>query len=227
MNQYSFFIKSRNLFNNPPVPYEDFDTAYNYDEIVGIEKYAYNTYRHYALPYIVNPKEQTVMDIKCGKGYGASILKAQYGFKKVIGYSNVQELIDECKIRHSNIHFYKDFIMSKQINADLIFSMNAFNDYDNKSALLLRLRQAVADNGTIIIIQETANQEEYKRYEEILVKTHGLKQVYHSDITKDVVLAVEKIADKNQVLSPRYAHFASNAHNPNYKIFSSIFKNSA
>jgi trans-aconitate methyltransferase len=226
MNLYSSFIRSNNLFNHPPIPYEDFDTVFNYDEIVGIEKYAYNTYRHYALPYITNPKQQTVLDVKCGKGYALSIMKSHYGFEKVIGYNNDQELIDECKLRHSNISFYKDFIMSSQVNANIIFSMNAFNDYDNKSALLLRFRHAIAEEGTLIIIQETNDVNEYAKYESILEKTHGLKQVYRNDISNDVVSAVEKIANKSETLSPRYAHFNEYVNNNNnYRIFVSIFRN--
>jgi hypothetical protein len=116
--------------------------------------------------------------------------------------------------------------MSSQVNANIIFSMNAFNDYDNKSALLLRFRHAIAEEGTLIIIQETNDVNEYAKYESILEKTHGLKQVYRNDISNDVVSAVEKIANKSETLSPRYAHFNEYVNNNNnYRIFVSIFRN--
>lgn len=206
MNQFSFFTKSSVKFNNPPVSFNDFDGVFDYAETVGAEKYAYNTYRHFLLPYLTNPKEQTVFDINCAKGYGLATLKKQYGFKKCIGYQQNQELLDICK-QHADIAFYKDFIMSKQTGADFVFSLDAFGQYDNKSALLLKLSQILNPNGKLIIVQNTFNEKEYAQYETILQKTHGLKKIYSGDITQHVYDGVNFIAKEKPFVSPPYAEF--------------------
>lgn len=225
MNLYSF-LESRNLFNHPPVPYEDFDNAYDYDEMFGAEKYAYNSYRHFIRPYLKDTQNKTVMDIKCGKGYALSALKAHYKFKKAIGYQSDPKLAIACKNRHSNIQIYKDFIMSKQKDADYIFSIEAFNDYDNKSALLLRLRQALASNGYLIIIQSTLNEKTLLNNFNILEKTHGLKSLYENEISKDVFTAVERISEQNENLCARYSEYQTNYnYNDNYKIYVKVYKN--
>ena len=58
MNQ-SLFLESRNLFVNPPVDFEDWGN-FDYDKAFGIDKYCYNAYRHFILPYITDPTKQTV-----------------------------------------------------------------------------------------------------------------------------------------------------------------------
>lgn len=225
MNLYSF-LESRNLFNHPPVPYEDFDNSFNYDELFGAEKYAYNTYRHYIKPYLSDTQNKTIMDIKCGKGYGLATLKSHYKFKKAIGYQGDPYLAIACKNRHSNVQFYKDFIMSKQKDADYIFSIEAFNDYDNKSALLLRFRQALSANGYLIIVQSTINEKVLLNNFSILEKTHGLKSIYQNDITKDVFTAVERISEQNEFLCSRYSEYQTNHnYNDNYKIYVKVLQN--
>ena len=88
MNQYLSFIKSKANFNNPPV---DFDTWGQYDyDVLKHEKYCYNTYRHFLKSYLVNPKENTVFDINCGKGYGISHLEKEFGFKNLKGYDKTR-----------------------------------------------------------------------------------------------------------------------------------------
>ena len=62
MNQ-SLFLESRNLFVNPPVDFEDWGN-YDYDKAFGIDKYCYNAYRHFILPYLTDPTNQTIVDIK-------------------------------------------------------------------------------------------------------------------------------------------------------------------
>jgi len=225
MNPF-LFLESNSTFNNPPIPYEDFDTAHNYDELFDVEKYAYNTYRHFLLPYLKDAKNKTVFDINCGKGYGLATLKSHYGFKKAVGYNNVPELLEACKIRHSNVQFYRDFIMSKQKNADYIFAFNSFDDYNNKSALLLRLRQALADNGYLIIVQETTNINELNNYFSILEKTHGVKPLYQSNISSDVFTAIERMSEKNVWLSRHYSSYQSAVNNiKEYSIIVKVFQN--
>jgi trans-aconitate methyltransferase len=225
MNRFSFST-SHNLFNHPPVAFEDFDAAYDYDTMFGAEKYAYNTYRHYIIPYLNDARNKTIFDINCGKGYGLATLKAHYGFKKAIGYNDVPELLDACKKRHSNVRFYKDFIMSKQKDADYIFSFNAFDNYDNKSALLLRMRQALAPNGHLIIVQSTDNQKELNNHFTTLEKTHGLKSLYQSNITDVVFTAVERISEQNEFLCANYASYQSNRnYNADYRIIVKVFQN--
>lgn len=225
MNQ-SLFLESYNLFNNPPVPYEDFDNAFNYYELFNAERYAYNTYRHYLLPYLSDAKNKTVFDIKCGKGYALSTLKSHYGFKKAIGYNSDRNLLKACKNRHSNVQFYSDFIMSKQKDADYIFAIDTFDDYDNKSALLLRLRQSLSENGILIIVQPTTNEKILFNHFSILEKTHGLKSLYDNEISKDVFTAVERISEQNEFLCANYSHFQSNYnYNENYQIFVRVYQN--
>lgn len=225
MNQYSSFIRSRNLFNSPPVGYETFGN-FNLAPL-GVEKYAYNTYRHYIKDYITNPKDDIVFDVNCGKGWGLCYLKKEYDFKKCIGYNSVPELLKECKEKHPDINFYKDFIMSKQKNANFIFSIEAFNNYDNKSALLLKFKQSLADNGKLIIVQSSTNEKEYRNFEMILEKTHGLKPLQKLEIAQDVFQAVDLIADGPvQTTCIEYSKYQS-AYNMNndYKIFVSIYQN--
>ena len=225
MNPY-LFLESYNLFDNPPVGFEDFDKAHDYKELFGAERYAYNTYRHYLIPYLKDAKNKTVFDINCGKGYALSTLKSHYGFKKAIGYNNVPELLKSCKDRHSNVQFYRDFIMSKQKNADYIFAINALDDYNNKSALLLRMRQSLADDGYLIIVQQTFNENEINNYFKILEKTHGLKSVYKSDITQDVFTAIERISEEHAFISANYSSYQSNANNhKEYRIIVQVFQN--
>lgn len=225
MNQ-SLFLESRNLFNHPPVSYEDFDGAYDYDELFGAEKYAYNTYRHYLIPYLQDAKNKTILDINCGKGYGLATLKSHYGFKKAIGYQGDPKLAIACKNRHSNIQIYRDFIMSKQKNADYIFSFEAFHQYDNKSALLLRFRQALSDDGYLIIVQSTDNISELKNHFNILERTHGLKSIYESDISSSVFDAVNRISEQNEFLCANYSGYQSNYnYNSNYRIMVKVMQN--
>lgn len=188
MNQYSY---SKNIFSNVPVEFEDWGQK-DYDELCGIEKYAYQTYRYFIKDYLKNHTEITAMDINCGLGYGLACLKSEYNFKKCIGYNNDQNILEACKIRHSNIPFYKDFILSKQKDANLIFSIDAFDQYDNKSALLLRLSQALADDGILCIIQNSTDENEYNNYIEILQGVHGLKKLYNADITAHVAGGIKK-----------------------------------
>jgi len=225
MNQ-SLFLESRNLFNNPPVPYEDFDNAHNYDELFGAEKYAYNTYLHYIRPYLTDTKNKTIFDINCGKGYALSTLKSHYGFKKCIGYNSIQNMLEACKNRHSNVQFYRDFIMSKQKDADYIFSIEAFDNYNNQSALLLRLRQALASNGYLIIVQSTTNEKVLLNNFSILEKTHGLKSLYHNEISHDVFTAVERISERSPILSMVYADYQTKFnYNTEYKIHVKVLQN--
>ena len=66
-------------------------------------------------------------------------------------------LLKYCKDtwNEKGVSFYKDFILSKQGKADFLFAYEAFGDYDNKSALLLRLSQALNENGRLIIMQSS------------------------------------------------------------------------
>lgn len=225
MNQYSF-LESYNIFNHPPVPYEDFDKVHDYDSLFGAEKYAYNTYRHFLVPYLKDTKNKTVFDINCGKGYALATLKAHYGFKKAIGYQSDPKLAIACKNRHSHVSFYRDFIMSKQQGADYIFAFESFQNYDNKSALLLRMRQALAPNGYLLIVQSTTKETELLNHFSVLEKTHGLKSVYQSNITEDVFTAVERISEQNAFLCANYAHYQSNFnYNLDYKIFVKVLQN--
>ena len=231
MNQYSSFINSRNLFLHPPVDFEDWNTQVDYDELVGAEKYSYNTYRHYILPYLKNPKEQTVFDINCGKGYGLSILKAEYGFKKCVGYNSVSELLEACKNRHNNVSFYKDFIMSKQENADFVFAFETFQQFDNKSALLLKFRQSLAPNGKLIIVQSVRNMSEFDNHMSILEKTHGLKKLYQANISPHVNMALHKIGSYGTgvgqgAMIDEYVNYSANlSRDEDFCIMVNIFEN--
>jgi len=225
MNQYSY-LENLNVFNNFPVDFEDWG-AKDYDEMCGVEKYAYQTYRYFIKPYLKNPTQNTVMDINCGKGYGLACLKGEYGFKKVIGYNSDQNMLKACKDRHSGIPFYKDFILSKQKDADFILSFEAFNQYDNKSALLLRFSQALSNDGILVIVQSTSNEFEYKNYESVLEKVHGLKKLYTNDISDRVLNATKHYERHNDgSKSIAYASTISKLqrNSDDFKIFVSIFR---
>lgn len=189
MNRYSY---SKNIFNNVPVEFEDWGQI-DYDDMCGIEKYAYQTYRYFIKDYLVNHSDIIAMDINCNLGYGLACLRGEYNFKKCIGYNNVPNMIEACKNRHSDISFYKDFILSKQKNANLIISIDAFDQYDNKSALLLRLSQALADGGILCIVQNSTNETEYNNHIEILERVHGLKKLHNADITPHVAGGIRKL----------------------------------
>ena len=228
MNQFSY-LENLNVFNNFPVDFEDWG-AKDYDEMCGIEKYAYQSYRYFIKPYLKNPRQDTVIDINCGKGYGLACLKGEYGFKKVIGYNSDQNMLQACKIRHSGIPFYKDFILSKQKDANFILSFEAFNQYDNKSALLLRLSQALANNGILVIIQSSTDESEYRNFEKILEKVHGLKKLQSSEIGDHVLGAINRYEwYKNGDYSAQYAGVQSKLirHRDVFKINLSIFQKNA
>lgn len=225
MNQYSY-LENLNVFNNFPVDFEDWG-AKDYDEMCGIEKYAYQTYRYFIKPYLKNPTQNTVMDINCGKGYGLACLKGEYGFKKVIGYNSDQNMLKACKDRHSGIPFYKDFILSKQKDADFILSFEAFNQYDNKSALLLRLSQALSDDGILVIVQSSTNEPEYRNFESILEKVHGLKKLQSSEIGDQVLGAISRYEwHGSGMLAAQYADVQSKLirHRDAFKIYLSVFR---
>ena len=204
MNQYLSFIKSKANFNNPPV---DFDTWGQYDyDVLKHEKYCYNTYRHFLKSYLVNPKENTVFDINCGKGYGISHLEKEFGFKKCIGFQYNNELLKICKDTHDNVSFYKDFILSAKKNADFILAFNSLQLQDNKTALLMKIAQSLHKNGTVIIVNQVYHQHEYDSYINILVKTHGLKLVENYDISPHVVQATDRMAEINSLQVGSHAH---------------------
>ena len=203
MNQYLSFIKSKANFNNPPV---DFDTWCQYDyDVVKHEKYCYNTYRHFLKSYLVNPKENTVFDINCGKGYGISYLEKEFGFKKCIGFQYNNELLNICKDTHDNVSFYKDFILSAKKNADFILAFNSLQLQDNKTALLMKVAQSLNKNGTLIIVNQVNNEHEYDSYINILVKTHGLTLLENYDISPHVVQATDRIFEMNNLQAGNYA----------------------
>jgi|TARA_R110000822_G_scaffold63911_6_gene157059 trans-aconitate methyltransferase len=225
MNQ-SLFLESRNLFVNPPVDFEDWGN-FDYDKAFGIDKYCYNAYRHFILPYITDPTKQTVMDINSGKGCGIAGLKREFGFKKSIGFTGSTNLLHHCKDiwDEKGLSFYKDFILSKQGKADFIFSYEAFEDYDNKSALLLRLSQALNDNGYLIIIQSSFNQTEYQNYELVLEKTHGLKKLYSGDISQHVLNGIKQFEYyQDGSMSILHSRFSKNLTRHEYYINVSIFQ---
>ena len=203
MNQYLSFIKSKANFNNPPV---DFDTWGQYDyDVLKHEKYSYNTYRHFLKSYLVNPKENTVFDINCGKGYGISHLEKEFGFKKCIGFQYNNELLNICKDTHDNVSFYKDFILSAKKNADFILAFNSLQLQDNKTALLMKVAQSLNKNGTLIIVNQVNNEHEYDSYINILVKTHGLTLLENYDISPHVVQATDRIFEMNNLQAGNYA----------------------
>lgn len=222
MNQYSY---SKNIFSNIPVEFEDWGNK-DYDEMCGGEKYAYQTYRYFTKNYITDLSEATVMDINCGLGYGLACLRGEYNIKKCIGYNNDQNMLDACKNRHSNIQFYKDFILSKQKDANLIYSIDAFDDYDNKSVLLLRLSQALADDGILCIVQKSTNENEYNNYIEILERVHGLKRLYHSDITPHVAGGIKKLENyRDGSLSIQYADASSKiSRHDDFRYYATVMK---
>ena len=203
MNQYLSFIKSKANFNNPPV---DFDTWGQYDyDVLKHEKYCYNTYRHFLKSYLVNPKENTVFDINCGKGYGISHLEKEVGFKKCRGFQYNYELLNICKDTHDNVSFYKDFILSAKKNADFILAFNSLQLQDNKTALLMKVAQSLNKNGTLIIVNQVNNEHEYDSYINILVKTHGLTLLENYDISPHVVQATDRIFEMNNLQAGNYA----------------------
>ena len=102
-------------------------------------------------------------------------------------------MLEACKDRHSGISFYKDFILSKQKDANLIISIDAFDQYDNKSVLLLRLSQALADDGILCIVQNSTHESEYNNFIEILERVHGLKKLHNADITAHVAGGIKKL----------------------------------
>ena len=203
MNQYLSFIKSKANFNNPPV---DFDTWGQYDyDVLKHEKYCYNTYRHFLKSYLVNPKENTVFDINCGKGYGISHLEKEFGFKKCIGFQYDNELLNICKDTHDNVSYYKDFILPAKKNADFILAFNSLQLQDNKTALLMKVAQSLNKNGTLIIVNQVNNEHEYDSYINILVKTHGLTLLENYDISPHVVQATDRIFEMNNLQAGNYA----------------------
>lgn len=229
MNRYSFFT-SHNKFNNPPVDYEDFMGNYPYDEKLDAEKYSYNTYRHYILPYLQNTKDQTVFDVNCDKGWGLATLKEQFGFDKCVGFQSDNDLLGYCKETHSDVKFFKDFIMSKQTGADFIFAIESFRYFDNKSALLLKLSQVLNKGGKLFIVQSTRNLTEYENYERILVKTHGLKPIYQNDISESCNMGLHKIVRygegmrKGMYATEYYNYFGNLSRDEDYRIRVSIFE---
>ena len=169
------------------------------------EKYCYNTYRHFLKSYLVNPKENTVFDINCGKGYGISHLEKEFGFKKCIGFQYNNELLNICKDTHDNVSFYKDFILSAKKNADFILAFNSLQLQDNKTALLMKVAQSLNKNGTLIIVNQVNNEHEYDSYINILVKTHGLTLLENYDISPHVVQATDRIFEMNNLQAGNYA----------------------
>ena len=226
MNQ-SLFLESRNLFVTPPVDFEDWGTVFDYDKAFGIDKYCYNAYRHFILPYLTEPKKQTIMDINCGKGCGIMGLKREYDFKKCVGFTGSTHLLKYCKDtwNEKGVSFYKDFILSKQGKADFLFAYEAFCDYDNKSALLLRLSQALNENGRLIIMQSSFNPDEYIQYEYILKRTHGLKQLEHIDISEHVKQGIRQFEYfQDGSMSIMHSRFSRNFSRHDYKMFVSVFQ---
>jgi hypothetical protein len=144
---------------------------------------------------------------------------------------NVPELVEACKIRHSNIHFYRDFIMSKQENADFIFAFETFHQFDNKSALLLKFRQCLAPNGKLIIIQSTRNMTEFDNHMSILEKTHGLQKLYQSKINPHVNMALHKIGSygtgvgQGAMIDEYFNYSANLSRDEDFNIMVSIFEN--
>ena len=171
--------------------------------------YAYATYRYFLQPYIQNPTQLTVFDINCDKGFGLSTLKQQFNFKKCVGYNSIPNMLSECKNGHSGISFYRDFIMSQQKNADILIAVDAFENYDNKSALLLRMKQALSESGILYIAQSTYNETEFYNYRKILVKTHGLKLLSNIDVTDEVINGINRMSERSSLLSADYAHYVS------------------
>tara|TARA_B100001057_G_C22858971_1_gene953724 strand:+ start:627 stop:1307 length:681 start_codon:yes stop_codon:yes gene_type:complete len=225
MNQ-SLFLESRNLFVNPPVDFEDWGN-FDYEKAFGIDKYCYNAYRHFILPYLTDPTNQTIVDINTGKGCGIAGLKREFGFKKCIGFTGSTQLLHHCKDiwNEKGLSFYKDFILSKQGKADFLFSYEAFEDYDNKSALLLRLSQALNEDGILVVIQSTFNEYEYHSYENILQNVHGLKKLSSQDISAHVLQGIKQFeyhADGS--MSIMHSRFSKNLTRHEYKIMASVFQ---
>ena len=132
------------------------------------------------------------MELKETKSYGKNKHLWMHNDNKCIGYNNDQNMLEACKTKHSGISFYKDFILSKQKDANLVFCFDAFDQYDNKSVLLLRLSQALADEGILCIVQNSTHKTEYNNFIEILERVHGLKKLHNSDITAHVFSAIRK-----------------------------------
>lgn len=221
MNQYSY---SKNIFKTPPIEFEDWGVS-DYSDELGIERYCYQLYRYFVKDFIQS--DWTVMDINCGLGISLHTLKKEFNLNKCIGYNSIQSELETCKNGYDNISFYKDFILSKRNNADLIFAIDSFDSYDNKSALLLRLSQALSADGYLCIIQNTTNEKEYNNYIETLEKVHGLSKVYHSDITPHISGGIRKLENyRNGVWSIPYADISSKiSRYEDFKYFVTIMKN--
>lgn len=224
MNRYSY-LEKLNSFKTPPIDFEDWGIS-DYADELGIERHCYQLYRYFVKDFIQS--DWTVMDIKCGTGISLHTLKKEFNLKKCIGYNSIQSELETCKNGYDDISFYKDFLLSKQKNANLIIAIDSFSDYDNKSALLLRLSQALTDDGYLCIIQGTDNEYEYMNYIKTLERVHGLSKIYHSNISQHILNGIDKVSrftDGSYAVA--YADVSKNLINysDTYKYFVTIMKN--
>jgi trans-aconitate methyltransferase len=183
---------TRRKFLNAPVSHNTLNPNRDYSHL-GAEVLAYNTYRHYIKSHIKNPKNEKVIDVNCAYGYGLASLKDEFGFKKCIGFNSNPEHLSKCKSTHDGISFYKDFIMSKQGDANFVLAFDVLDLYVNKSALLLKLAHVLADDGILVLVNRISDPFEYKNFEMILEKTHGLTKLMSEDISDSVRNAVDEI----------------------------------
>ena len=221
MNPSLYSIK-RN-FKNPPISHNTLNPNRDYDHI-GSELCAYNTYRHFILPYIKTPAQDKVIDVNCGLGYGLSYLKDEFNFKKCIGYNIDPNELNECKNRHSNVSFYKDFIMSKQGDANFVLAFDVLDLYSNKSALLLKLAHTLADDGVLVMVNRITDPFEYSNYEMVLEKTHGLTKMLTEDISTSVHNAVDDIYSRYTTMGGEYASYQTEITNQNIHYVASVFR---
>lgn len=221
MNPSLYSIKRK--FFNTPISHSTLNSNRDYDYI-GAELCSYNTYRHFILPYITNPTEDKVIDVNCGLGYGLSYLKDEFNFKKCIGYNSDPNALEQCKNVHSNVSFYKDFIMSKQSGAKFVLAFDVLNLYSNKSALLLRLAHTLKDGGILVLVNRVEDPYEYANYEMVLERTHGLTKITTEDINTSVFNAVNDIHKKYSTVGAEYAQYQTDINLKNIHYIASVFR---
>jgi|688.fasta_scaffold09406_7 ubiquinone/menaquinone biosynthesis C-methylase UbiE len=129
-------------------------------------------YCHF-LDRISNPESKKILEVGCGRGGGANLIKTAYNFAEVHACDLEEKAIDFCRKSHSSIHFEVDDAQTlskyESNSFDCVINVESSHCYRNIEGFFSSVHRVLKSEGTFLYI-DAYRPELIKPYEK-----HALK----------------------------------------------------
>lgn len=152
----------------------------------------------FMLDKVDSATKENLLDVGCGRGGGASLIKEKYNFRSVFGCDYNEKNIIFCKSKFHDISFTKEdaeLLTSYTDNSfDCIINIESSQCYEDKEKFYKSVKRILKKDGVFLYADIFGPETQIERIEDSVKQYFVIQESI--DITHNVTLSCEHLANK-------------------------------